>query len=102
MSARHLWRATAFGILIMSAWLLGRHASTQQALRTQQIFMTAIEIKGSTTTDNLAPRRSTPLIYRKATALKAQVRQIRPAHSGGKSPATPSPQDSSPCRRETP
>ena len=49
--------------------------------------MTAIEIKGSTSTDNLAPRRSTPLIYRRAMALKAQVRQIRPPHSCGKSPA---------------
>jgi hypothetical protein len=60
MSARHLWRATAFGILIMSAWLLGRHASTQQVPRTQQIFMTAIEIKGSTSTDNLAPPGGQP------------------------------------------
>jgi hypothetical protein len=52
MRPRHLWRATVFGILILSAWLLGRDASTQQAPRTHQIFMTALEIKGSTTDDH--------------------------------------------------
>jgi plastocyanin len=70
MSARHLWRATAFGILIMSAWLLGRHASTQQAPRTHQIFMTAIEIKGSTTTDNLAPPAVNPVDLSKGYGFK--------------------------------
>jgi plastocyanin len=61
MKPRHLWRVTAFGLLIMSAWLWGRDARAQQALRTHQIFMTALEIKGSTTTDNLAPPAVNPV-----------------------------------------
>ena len=47
------------------------------------------------------PRRSTPWSCPRAMALKAQVRPIRPPPSGGKLPATASPQGSSPCRKET-
>jgi plastocyanin len=55
MKPRHLWRVTAFGVLLISGWLWGRDAAAQGAPRTHQIFMTAVEIKGSTTTETLAP-----------------------------------------------
>jgi plastocyanin len=55
MRRRHLWRGTAFCILIMSTWLLGRDASAQRVPSTHKIFMTAVELKGSTTTEKLAP-----------------------------------------------
>jgi hypothetical protein len=102
MSARHLWRATAFGILIMSAWLLGRHASTQQALRTQQIFMTAIEIKGSTTTDNLASPAVNPVDLSQGYGFKGPGEADKTGPQQWEVASTPSLQDSSPCRRETP
>jgi plastocyanin len=45
---------------MMSAWLLGRDAHAQWASSTHTIFMTALEIKGSTTTDKLAPPAINP------------------------------------------
>jgi plastocyanin len=70
MRPRHLWRATAFGILIMSAWLFGRDASAQRAPSTHQIFMTAMEIKGSTATDKLAPPAVNPVDLSKGYGFK--------------------------------
>jgi plastocyanin len=70
MRPRHLWRATAFGILLISAWLLGRDAHAQGAPRTHQIFMTAIEIKGSTTTTTLAPPAVNPVDLSKGYGFK--------------------------------
>ena len=70
MKPPHLWRATAFGILLMSAWLWGRDASAQGAPRTHQIFMTAVEIKGSTTTDTLAPPAVNPVDLSKGYGFK--------------------------------
>jgi plastocyanin len=70
MRPRHLWRTTAVGLLIMSAWLWGRDARAQQAPRTQTIFMTAVEIKGSTTTDKLAPPTVNPVELSKGYGFK--------------------------------
>jgi hypothetical protein len=86
----------------MSAWLLGRHASTQQALRTQQIFMTAIEIKGSTTTDNLASPAVNPVDLSQGDGFKGPGEADKTGPQQWEVASTPSPQDSSPCRRETP
>jgi plastocyanin len=70
MRPQHLWRTTAVSILIMSAWLWGRDAHAQQAPRTQTIFMTAVEIKGSTTTDKLAPPTVNPVELSKGYGFK--------------------------------
>jgi plastocyanin len=70
MRPRHLWRATAFGMLIMSACLWGRDAGAQGAPRTHQIFMTALEIKGSTTTDKLPPPAVNPVGLSKGYGFK--------------------------------
>jgi plastocyanin len=70
MRPRHLWRTTAVGLLIMSAWLWGRDARAQQAPRTQTIFMTAVEIKGSTTTEKLAPPAVNPVELSKGYGFK--------------------------------
>jgi plastocyanin len=70
MRPQHLWKATAFGILIISAWLLGRDASAQRAPSTHQIFMTALEIKGSTTTNTLAPPAVNPVDLSKGYGFK--------------------------------
>ena len=61
MSGQQRWRAAAFGMLILSACLWGREASAQQAPRTHQVFMTAIENKGGTTTETLAPPAVNPV-----------------------------------------
>jgi hypothetical protein len=57
---RRLRQATAVGILLMSAWLWGRDAGAQQAPRTHQLFMTAVELNGATTIDTLAPPAVNP------------------------------------------
>ena len=61
MRPQHLRSVAVCGILIMSAWLLGRDAHAQRAPRTHTIFMTAVEIKGSTTIDKLPPPAVNPL-----------------------------------------
>jgi len=70
MKPQHMRRATAFGILLMSAWLWGQDIGAQVAPRTHQIFMTAIEIKGSTTTDTLAPPAVNPVDQSKGYGFK--------------------------------
>jgi plastocyanin len=70
MRPRHLWRATVFGILIIAAWLLGRDAHAQRAPSTHKVFMTAVEIKGSTTTDKLPPPAANPVELSKGYGFK--------------------------------
>jgi hypothetical protein len=70
MRSRHLWKATAFALLIMSAWLGGQHARAQPAHRTHQIYMSAVEIKGGTTTDQLPPPPVNPVELSKGYGFK--------------------------------
>jgi plastocyanin len=70
MKPRHLWRATIFGILLMSVWLWGQGAGEQGAPRMHQFFMTAVEIKGATTTDTLAPPAVNPVDLSKGYGFK--------------------------------
>jgi plastocyanin len=70
MRPRYLWQVTAVGILIISAWLWGQEARAQQAPRTHQIFITALEIKGSTTTNTLAPPAVNPVDLSKGYGFK--------------------------------
>ena len=70
MKPRHLLRAGACGMLIMAAWLSGQGAQGQQAPGTHTIFMTAVEIKGSTTADKLAPPAVNPADLSKGYAFK--------------------------------
>jgi plastocyanin len=71
MKPQHLWEATTLGILLTSAWLWGQGVSAQVAPRTHQIFITAIEIKGSTTTETLAPPAVNPVVQSKGYGFKA-------------------------------
>lgn len=70
MRSRHLWRAAAFALLIVCAGLWGRDAGAQQAPRKQTIFMTAVEMKGSTTTDKLSPPPVNPVELSKGYGFK--------------------------------
>jgi plastocyanin len=70
MRPRYLWQSTAFGMLLMSAWLWARDARAQGAPRTHTIFMTAVELKGSTTTDKLAPPAVNPVELSKGYGFK--------------------------------
>lgn len=70
MSARHLGRAIAIGILIMVAWWSGRDACAQRAPTTHRIFISAVEMKGSTTTDKLAPPANNPVGLSKGYGFK--------------------------------
>jgi plastocyanin len=71
MSADHLWKAMALGSLILSVWLSARDVHAQQAPTTHSIFMTAIEIKGATTTETLAPPSVNPTTLSKGYGFKA-------------------------------
>jgi plastocyanin len=57
-------------MLIMAAWLSGQGAQGQQAPGTHTIFMTAVEIKGSTTADKLAPPAVNPADLSKGYTFK--------------------------------
>ena len=70
MNGQQRWRAAAYGMLILSACLWGREASAQQAPRTHQVFMTAIENKGGTTTETLAPPAVNPVELSKGYGYK--------------------------------
>ena len=70
MKPRRLGRATVLGTLLISAWLWGRDVGAQGTPRTHQIFMVAVEIKGSTTTDTLAPPAVNPADLSKGYGFK--------------------------------
>lgn len=71
MSGQHFWRATACGGLILSVWLLARDVHAQRAPTTPMIFMNAVEIKGATTTETLAPPPINPTTLSKGYGFKA-------------------------------
>ena len=70
MRRQYLWCGTAFTILMISAWLLGRGANAQGVPSTHKIVMTALEIKGSTTTETLAPPAVNPVELSKGYGFK--------------------------------
>lgn len=71
MRPQQLWRAMAYGVLLLSAGLLAREVSAQRAPATHTIFVTAVEVKGSTTTEKLAPPAVHPTELSKGYDFKA-------------------------------
>jgi hypothetical protein len=69
MRPRRIWRATASGVLTLSLALLAQAVHGQQAAPT--IFMNAVEYKGSTSTEKLAPPAVNPATQSKGYVLKA-------------------------------
>ena len=71
MRPRRIWRATASGVLTLSLALalLAQAVHGQQA--TPTIFMNAVEYKGSTSTEKLAPPAVNPATQSKGYVLKA-------------------------------
>jgi plastocyanin len=57
-------------ILLVSAWHFSRDACAQQAPSKHHIFMTAVEIKGSTTSDKLPPPSANPVDLSKGYGFK--------------------------------
>jgi len=66
-----LWAATTFGVLILSALFLVEDVNAQRALTAHTIFMTAVEFKGATTIDKLAPPSANPTSLSKGYGYKA-------------------------------
>lgn len=60
MRPQRLWNAMAIGALILPVWLAAGEAGARRAPMTHRIFMTAVEIKGATTTEKLAPPTRNP------------------------------------------
>ncbi len=66
-----MWGAIACGVLLWSALLPGSNASAQRAPATQEILMSAVEIKGATTTEKLSPPAVNPVELSKGYGFKA-------------------------------
>ncbi len=71
MRLQHLWRAVALGVLILSAAFLTRDVGAQRGGTTHTIYMNAVEFKGTTTTDKLAPPTVNPAGLSKGYVFKA-------------------------------
>jgi plastocyanin len=69
MRPQPIWRATMYGVLTLSLALLAQAVHGQQAMPT--IFMNAVEYKGSTSTEKLAPPVVNPATLSKGYVLKA-------------------------------
>jgi plastocyanin len=68
MRPQPIWRASAYGVLTLSLVLLAQAVHGQQAKHT--IFMNAVEYKGSTSTEKLAPPAVSPATLSKGYVLK--------------------------------
>src|SRR2546428_12786793 len=85
MRFQPIWRATTCGVLALSLALLAQAVHGQQATHT--IFMNAVEYKGSTTTEKLAPPAAAPARVSKGYIHKAPAEaektgpEITVAHS---------------------
>ena len=71
MGGQHLWRVAVCGGFILLVWLLAQDVNAQRAPTTHTIFMTAVEIKGATTTETLAPPSVNPATLSKGYGFKA-------------------------------
>jgi plastocyanin len=71
MRQQDLKVATTFGVLILSTMFLVKDVNAQRASTTHTIFMTAVEFKGATTTDKLAPPSTNPAGLSKGYGYKA-------------------------------
>lgn len=64
------WSAVAFGILIGSTLVPAQDVNAQGASTVHTIFMTAVEVKGATTKDKLAPPPVNPADISKGYGFK--------------------------------
>jgi hypothetical protein len=71
MKSLDLWGAMACSVLLVWGGLLPRDSTAQPAPPMLQIFMSAVEIKGSTTTEKLAPPPVSPTDLSKGYGFKA-------------------------------
>jgi hypothetical protein len=71
MKPLDLWGAMACSVLIFAVLLLPRAVTAQPAAARHQIFMSAVEIKGSTTAEQLAPPAVNPTDLPKGYGFKA-------------------------------
>lgn len=83
-----LWCAIACSVLIFAVLLLPRAFTAQPAPATHPIFMSAVEIKGSTTAEQLAPPAVNPTDLSKGYGFKAPGEADQARRRGGRSPAT--------------
>ena len=60
MGQQHLGRMVVLGVLTLPAALQVGDAAAQQAATTHTIFLNAVEYKGTTTTEKLAPPSVNP------------------------------------------
>jgi plastocyanin len=70
MRRQYLDRTVLLGILILSGALLAGDVEAQQAATTHTIFMNAVEYKGTTTTEKLAPPSVNPATLSKGYVYK--------------------------------
>lgn len=71
MRSHHLRRAITFGALLLFLLISAQDANPQRAPATHTIYMSAIEPKGSTTTEKLAPPVANPATLSKGYGYKA-------------------------------
>ena len=72
MRWRGMLAAIGWGAILLAGWLFARDAGAQGAPTTHTIFMTAIELKGTTTADKLAAPPVNPSVLSKGYGFKAQ------------------------------
>jgi len=66
-----IWSATTCAVLALSLVLLAQAVSAQPAPAPHTIFVNAVEYKGTTTTEKLAPPGGNPATLRKGYTYKA-------------------------------
>jgi len=71
MKRLDVWGVMVCSVLLWSASLPAPRATAQRAPATQEIFMSAVEIKGATTTEKLSPPAVNPMELSKGYGFKA-------------------------------
>lgn len=70
MRSQHIQKVATLGALVLSLSLLAKDTHAQRAPAMHTIFMSAVEYKGSTTTEKLAPPSLNPATLSKGYAYK--------------------------------
>jgi plastocyanin len=71
MNRLDVWGVMVCGVLLWSALLPAPRVSAQRAPATHEIFMSAVELKGATTTEKLSPPAVNPVELSKGYGFKA-------------------------------
>ena len=84
-------RSLLVAVLMLSGVLAAQDVRAQRGTsKSHAIYMTAVEFKGSTTTDKVAPPPIEPRTSLAATRTRGRARPIRRLRNDGKSRATSS------------